>query len=333
MAVNEHDTDVAGAEERRIAALYRQSATEEPPSRLDALIRSAAHRPFQSAVPAERAPWWQVWRLPLALACVAVLSVSVVTLIQRDGGDPLMLEPPASPPVSAQPPLPPADVAADAPAKAQAQAEAQSQPTKPPRPDNIANERSARGVDPGPNAGPPAQVRGQSAGPELRESPSREPAARDLAEREARRFKPEEEAARRATEGVTSREQDAALASQRAAVTEQQAAPPLASPVPKPAAPAATAAPPPSPRAFAKAPVDAATASASAAKRLDQPGAPGAVPPAIAALLAELDGRPPARWIERVLELRRENRREDADAVLAEFKRRYPDEPLPPSVR
>jgi hypothetical protein len=71
----------------------------------------------------------------------------------------------------------------------------------------------------------------------------------------------------------------------------------------------------------------------SAAKRLDQPGAPGAVPPAIAALLAELDGRPPARWIERVLELRRENRREDADAVLAEFKRRYPDEPLPPSVR
>jgi hypothetical protein len=51
--------------------------------------------------------------------------------------------------------------------------------------------------------------------------------------------------------------------------------------------------------------------------------------PAVAAIAAELEGRPPAAWLDRVATLRRDGRTEDADALLAEFRRRHPDEPLP----
>jgi len=52
-----------------------------------------------------------------------------------------------------------------------------------------------------------------------------------------------------------------------------------------------------------------------------------------AALIAELEGEPASRWIERIVTLRRDGRRQDADAVLAEFKLRYPTEPLPESLQ
>jgi hypothetical protein len=51
------------------------------------------------------------------------------------------------------------------------------------------------------------------------------------------------------------------------------------------------------------------------------------------ALIAELENEPPARWVERMLALRREDRRQDADALVAEFKRRFPTERLPPDLQ
>lgn len=38
-------------------------------------------------------------------------------------------------------------------------------------------------------------------------------------------------------------------------------------------------------------------------------------------------------WLRRIGELVRQGRREDASASLAEFRRRYPDVPLPPELR
>jgi hypothetical protein len=55
--------------------------------------------------------------------------------------------------------------------------------------------------------------------------------------------------------------------------------------------------------------------------------------PAVAALIAELDQRPASEWLARIASLRRDGRSSDADALVAEFKRRFPDEPLPPSER
>ncbi|MGZ5232623.1 MAG: hypothetical protein ACXWC3_21595, partial [Burkholderiales bacterium] len=51
------------------------------------------------------------------------------------------------------------------------------------------------------------------------------------------------------------------------------------------------------------------------------------------ALIAELENEPPARWVERILALRREDRRQDAEVLLAEFKRRFPTEKLPASLQ
>jgi TolA-binding protein len=55
--------------------------------------------------------------------------------------------------------------------------------------------------------------------------------------------------------------------------------------------------------------------------------------PAVAAIVAELEGRAPAAWLDRVATLRRDGRTDDADALLAELRRRYPDEPLPEAFR
>jgi hypothetical protein len=53
----------------------------------------------------------------------------------------------------------------------------------------------------------------------------------------------------------------------------------------------------------------------------------------VAAQVKVLDAQPPERWIERMEALRREGRVADADELLAEFKRRFPAHPLPPSLR
>ena len=51
----------------------------------------------------------------------------------------------------------------------------------------------------------------------------------------------------------------------------------------------------------------------------------------IADLKAELDSEPAVRWLQRITVLRREGRRADADALLAEFKRRFPEVRIPPA--
>ena len=41
---------------------------------------------------------------------------------------------------------------------------------------------------------------------------------------------------------------------------------------------------------------------------------------------------PPERWLERIVQLRKEGKHEEADKLLAEFKRRYPDYRIPENV-
>ena len=49
----------------------------------------------------------------------------------------------------------------------------------------------------------------------------------------------------------------------------------------------------------------------------------------VAALIRTLDRAEPEAWLEKIRVLRRENRDDEADAVLAEFKRRFPNHPVP----
>ncbi|MGZ8267326.1 MAG: hypothetical protein ACXWUU_07685 [Burkholderiales bacterium] len=48
--------------------------------------------------------------------------------------------------------------------------------------------------------------------------------------------------------------------------------------------------------------------------------------------VSELEGKPAAAWGERITLLRREGRRAEAEALLSEFKKRFPYEPLPPEA-
>jgi hypothetical protein len=58
-----------------------------------------------------------------------------------------------------------------------------------------------------------------------------------------------------------------------------------------------------------------------------------AAPGRIAPLIKELDLQPAEKWLEKIEALRREGRRIEADDLLVEFKRRFPDESLPPALR
>lgn len=72
-------------------------------------------------------------------------------------------------------------------------------------------------------------------------------------------------------------------------------------------------------------PAAAATAPAPAAKR-----APAPKPKAESrgtVLARDLADQPPEKWLERVEQLRREDRRSDADHLMVEFRRRFPDHP------
>ena len=69
----------------RLAAAYRAGAREEPSANLDAAIRAAARREV-GAGPG-RAPRWRNWGVPVSLAAVVVLSVTVVTMMRDDGAD------------------------------------------------------------------------------------------------------------------------------------------------------------------------------------------------------------------------------------------------------
>lgn len=73
--------------------------------------------------------------------------------------------------------------------------------------------------------------------------------------------------------------------------------------------------------------------------------APAPVPPAERRLQAEpllamkrapvwhgLEQEPPGKWLERLAELRKKGRTGEADELLAEIKRRFPDQPLPTGV-
>ena len=56
-------------------------------------------------------------------------------------------------------------------------------------------------------------------------------------------------------------------------------------------------------------------------------------PPDISGHVAALESRPPSAWLDRVRLLQRDGLLLEADRLLAEFKRRFPEEPVPSDVQ
>lgn len=116
--------------------------------------------------------------------------------------------------------------------------------------------------------------------------------------------------------------------------------PPSGPDVPLAAAAPPVAAPPPAraeDRASSGRLARSAPATRSGAAGLRTEAAQGAAPTPLSSDLArhlkELESEPPAAWIERILLVRRDGRLADADALMAEFRRRYPGEALPAELQ
>lgn len=386
MSANSNDKPDNLAPDPLLARAYAAAADEAPPATLDAAILAAARREVSAgpraavgAPAAARPGSVRKWYVPMSVAAVLVLSVSLVTLMREEKGDELYQPPPAQAPRSAE--SPPAA------------------PTAQPAPPAAVSERSAepRGVEVR-RDDIPARAAPESL---AKESGKRETEAKQDAAAAVRDVAPAQRARAQATPQDASGSAAPPPGVTAAPDSARNVAPPPAI-VPAPAAPAAPASAPARPPAPAGAPQarsdpfpgavqpetpagamrDAAPAVPARAEaevvgRLETPArpmaqaspAPPAVPakpsesvslrarqssgvapaeearaPAVGAAsapkrvapfsaarpawLAELDNQPSEKWLERLAEFRREGRTTDADALLAEFRKRFPDHPM-----
>lgn len=329
MAVNEHN---GAADDARLARLYRDAAREEPPSRLDRVLAAAAREGVQRPARERASSWWTPWRLPFAFAAVTVVCVSLATLMIEEDTERVAAVP-SSPPSAAyeREDAKPAQRPAEAPAST---ADGESSPA----PASNAATAQAPGARAPQRQGSQklegAPVAGASGQGPAERARSEAPAAAIEADRRAMQKAPAPEAALQAAPGGLAAADPRVSGEVQAPRPEDRAfaPPPAAAAKPAPAAP-----PQPATAEKARAP-DAKPAPAPrrsiGVRGLESDGSLQARPsPEVARHIAELDTRPPSAWIERVLTLRREGRRAEADGVLAEFRRRYPAEPLPAELQ
>lgn len=289
----------------RLDRAYREAGRELPPAHLDAAILAAARREA-GARPRRRSSKLRRWRVPVSIAAVVVLSVSLVTLVREEGGQKLMQVEPRRPP----PALP--REAAPPPAPRPGQADAQ--PALSPIPAPVTAPVPSR---PASRDDAPAHASGELG----------KFAGRERAEAVAPRS---EGAGTAATPEPPSKPAPQPLLAVPRGAGERRAAPPAASALEKGAA-----SPPPSvavsrsaqPSASGPAPVPdrsrvRAQTAGSASDRSDR------LP-----IWRGFENEPPQKWLERIEEFKRQERAAEAADMLAEFKRRFPGHPLPPGLR
>ena len=285
MAVSESERSA----NERISRVYRDAAREEPAGHLGDAIRRAARGTGSPRARAQR--WWTSWRLPVALATLGIVSVSLVTLMLEQGGERLTHLPPS--PATARP-------EASAPPEA---------------------------VPPGVSANP-AQQRARGDSPAA--APAADSALREKARRQQRTQASEREGAgAQRQRGIEQAPAHDPKSSGAAATAGDAGEPRKAVPaVAEPSAPA----PPAIPGAGAAAERSSrpaatpAPAQQAAAPRRDSPDE-------YRAEIARLEGEPPGVWLERISRLRSEGREREADALLIEFRARFPEAAAPLPAR
>lgn len=276
----------------QLAGIYRAGGEPQPPAHLDDAIRAAARRAVQAG-PRRNADRFRRWSVPLSLAAVIVLSVTVVTMMREEGADRWVADD-----VRSLPSAPSARV--DQPDRAA------TEPVRPAAPAVTAKEAAPS---------PPA----------LAAAPAEKPQAADktvagLAEKRER----DRPAAPPAAE-ISALGQSAAPAASAAApagAMEDRAAPAPAAPrALRRSAPAA---------AMAEA---SRSEESMVAKQASSMGAAALAKSRGDALWQDLEQEPAGKWLERLRELRRDGRNEDFARLAAEFRRRFPDAVLPEDLR
>lgn len=286
----------------RLAALYRAAARDEPSPELDAAIHAAARREV-GARPRPVSPFFsRSWRVPLSLAAVVLLSVSLVALIREEAPSEISQPPRADAP----PPLP----------------EAAAYPRK----ENVTADRTGAGEPPTPLA--------KRASPEAFPGA---PAERDtkvtaLADKPGQSAQAE---VRRdvAAAPAVARQQPEAAKSARSVEAVASAPAPLAAPAEAPGPVAGVAA-----EAKVQPRSEAASADSAVRESLRARGQAATAPapqlaPQIAGVIQAHANLPPEKWLEQIEALRKQGRLEEAKTSLAHFRQRYPDYPLPAGLK
>ena len=291
MALNEHGTGGAnGGAERdfRLERLYREAAHEAPPAHLDAAILAAARREV-GARPRSIALALRRWHVPVSVAAVVVVSVTLVILVREEE----VAERSMQAPVPAAATRSERDAAPQTPpTPGEATSEtAQMRPAAPALQrqelrDDVKfsdalgkrEDRSRAESAPNPSAGVAAVA-------------TPEPAA-----------KPVQQHFRAAAPGLA--EGRAAPASADTVVAGRLESAPAAASAPDRPAPDAE-------RAMAASP----ESTVRAARQVRPPVWRG------------LEKEPPEKWLARIEELRRQGRSAEAEELLSEFKRRFPKHP------
>lgn len=343
--------------DRGLARLYREAAREQPPAHLDAAILAAAHRDVGARPRPLSSAWLRSWRLPVSIAAVVVLSVSVVLLMVEEGGEPFT-KPPRSVPKAVP----------EKPAEAADQASALSKPAAPAPPTPAAAPSGAR--EPKGETRLAKNGAAKDAGKQLASAPPADALPRPFP------ATPPSEASsgQRAAEPMPAPRPDSAAppATMRAPQMRSGAAPTrndIAADVgaSSRAVPAGTLAEgaaradarekpddvPPSGRLRSPPPESARDSASSTIgiRGFSEPAPPApsgrvapqaaapapAAKPALAvrqsALVRDYEYQPPEKWIEKITELKRDGKTTEADEMLAEFKKRFPEHPLPAMLR
>jgi hypothetical protein len=317
----------------RLTAVYREAAQDAPPPALDAAILAAARREVGARPRPAGRSFARSWRAPMSIAAVIVLSVSLVTLMREEA--PEIVAPPRAD-------SPTADIKLKSSVGTDDKAATEDRGF-------VREEEKQKNI----GLNPPQPASPSGLGMRQPEFTQRSPQSKhdfmaDRAEVDAT-----------GTAGFAKRRvetPDAAVSTARQAgnpdAPRDFAQGPAAAPVrADPARPAQIAEP-----AAGATPVTAANSAGGslaenkaqarqAAEALPPPVAmaPPPVPAAAAKPVAPsavtLSKRertvdlPPEKWLERIEELRKFGRLDEAKASLAEFRKRYPDYQLPVALR
>ena len=294
MALNERNAGGAnGGAERdpRLDRLYRAAAREAPPARLDAAILAAARREV-GARPRALASTLRNWHLPVSIAAVVVVTVSLVILVKEESGEQIVQAPPPTVAQPAGPALQPA------PAKAEREAVQPRAATPAPQRRESRDDASSPAAlakladNARPEPGQPA-VSGAGAVAMPQHASKPDTAAKALPEpfRAAPRVA-EERAALPAADAVTA----GRISGTPAVPSEPVAA-----------------------RSAEEAPQAKAMARVMAAKPAERDRQP---------VWQDFEKEPPQKWLVRIEELERQGRAAEAEEMRSEFKRRFPEHPL-----
>jgi hypothetical protein len=293
--MNEREAKMPADSDLALSGVYRAASAEIPPAQLDAAIQAAARRAVGARPQATGFSFLRAWRVPLSIAAVLVMSVSMVTLTVRQKGVQVM-EPEYVGPAATQ------------------RSEPVPQPLIAARPDPgnaVVEHKSVRATNPAASldaapaeavadrAPAAAEVAGKAL--PIQHARKQEGATASALVEGGQAFSPTEESAVAAKEHL-------------ATAPAQQLAKGLRAPA-------------------SAAPELAASAEGRSMRRdRTESGLPAAVADTtsqVSIFIRELDKQPPGKWLEKIAALRQQGKVADADALLAEFTKRNPNHPLP----